>query len=70
MSAGNVKRFKSREITPHAVVNWLFDELLNIEEIYVVIKDKEGNYVEAVKGDAGGAAYAALIIQQIAVETL
>lgn len=70
MSDGTVHRFKSREITPHAVVNWLNEELSRTDEIYVVLKDKDGNFVDAICGNAGGAAFAALILQQKAVETL
>lgn len=70
MKNGTVHRFKSREITPHAVVNWLHDELPRIAEIYVVIKDKDGNFTDAVCGEAGGCAFSALIIQQKALETM
>lgn len=67
---GTVLRFKHYEISPYAVVNWLHDELPKIANIYVVIEDKEGNYVEAVCGNAGGAAFSALILQQKAMEAL
>lgn len=67
---GEVKRFKSREITPHAVVNWLNEVLSETDEIYAVIKDKDGNFAEAICGDAGGASFSALILQQKALETL
>lgn len=65
-----VSRFKNSEIIPHAVVNWLNDELPNIDGIFVVIKDKDGNFVEGICGNAGDLAFVALVLQAKALEAL
>lgn len=65
-----VIRFEPKEISPQAVVNWLEHVLPETAEIYAVIKDKDGNFAEAISGEAGGAAFSALILQKKATDTL
>ena len=70
MSDGDniVNRFMPKEISPHAVVQHLLNELNDIEELYIVVKDKKGNYNEVITGETGGLAFAILVLQKYFME--
>lgn len=65
-----VTRFKPTEISPHAVINHLNEILPTIEEIYVVTKDKDGNWEEHHCGDLMGLTFAVLVMHKHALEIL
>lgn len=52
-----------KEISPHAIVSHLQAELSEIDEIYMVVKDKDGNYYEIICGETGGLAFSIQILQ-------
>lgn len=54
----------SKEITPHTVATQIVNEVENIEEIYCVVKSKDGNWVEIMAGTTGGLAQAVLMLQK------
>lgn len=44
-------------LKPTAIINNLLDHLDEIEEVYVVVKTKEGDFLECCAGNAGGVAF-------------
>jgi len=66
----NVHKFMSKEISPHAIVSHLQGELDDIDEIYIVIKDKAGNYNEVICGETGGLAFAIAVLQKFLMRSL
>lgn len=60
----NESKFMPKEISPHAILCHLQHELPEIEELYIVIKDKKGNYNEVICGETGGLAFAILVLQK------
>ncbi len=57
-------------ITPFAVIAWLNKHIARFPEIYVVVKDVDGEFIEAIAGDVAGLATSALILQKHALEEL
>lgn len=68
----NIHRFipKGKLGTPATVVDDLVARLDSIQEIYVVVKDKDGSSQEYLSGDLGGLTFAILVLQQKALEAL
>lgn len=64
MNQSNLKKFMPKEISPHAIVSHLQNELADIDELYIVVKDKAGNYNEVICGETGGLAFAILVLQK------
>jgi hypothetical protein len=64
-----MKKFLPRETSPHTIVTHLQNELNddNIVEIYIVVRDRKGNYNETLYGDVGGLAFAILVLQKSAI---
>lgn len=52
------------------VVDDLVDRLDTMEEIYVVVKDKDGTSQEYISGNLQGLTFALLVLQQVALEAL
>lgn len=51
------------QITPTTLVNNLLDNLGNLEEIYCVVKTKDGSFIEVCSGNAGGVAFSIVVLQ-------
>lgn len=51
-------------VTVHHVVTELTKELSKMDEIYVVTKDKEGEWLVSTCGDLGGVAFAIQLLQE------
>lgn len=68
----NVHRFipKGKLGTCATVVDDLVARLETMDEIYVVVKDKDGSSQEYLAGDLGGLTFAILVLQQKALEAL
>lgn len=68
----NLHRFipKGHLGTCATVVDDLVARLETMEEIYVVVKDKDGTHQEYLSGNLGGLAFAILVLQQKALEAL
>ena len=60
----NIHRFMPKDISPHAIVSHLQAELEEISELYIIVKDKSGNYNEVVCGETGGLAFAIMVLQK------
>lgn len=56
--------------TPATVVDDLVARLDTMQEIYCVVKDKDGSSQEYLCGDLGGLTFAILVLQQKALEAL
>lgn len=56
--------------TPATVVDDLVARLDTMQEIYVVVKDKDGSSQEYLAGDLGGLTFAILVLQKCAMEAL
>lgn len=56
--------------TPATVVDDLVARLDTMEEIYCVVKDKDGGTQEYVAGNLGGLTFAILVLQQKALDSL
>lgn len=56
--------------TPQTVVDDLVSRLASMEEIYCVVKDKDGTNQEYLSGNLGGLTFAILVLQQKALEAL
>lgn len=54
----------TKDITVRSVVADLCNLESEIDEIYVVIKTKDGRWVPSIAGDLGGMAFAILFLQQ------
>lgn len=65
-----MKKFMPKEISPHAVVCHLQNEIENIAELYVVIKDKHGDFYEALTGSNQGLAFSIVVLQKHLMDRL
>lgn len=72
MNGDNLHRFipRGKLGTPATVVDDLMARLDTIEEIYVVVKDKDGTSQEYLAGNLAGLTFAILVLQQKALEAL
>lgn len=68
--AKNVHRMLHDDVTPHAVLSYLNEKLPDIAEIYIVIKDKEGNWSHTICGNLAGVSFSTLILHDVALKTL
>lgn len=66
----NVKHFMPKEFSPHAIVSQLQNEVSDIEELYVVVKNKTGDYHEIISGETGGLSFAIAVLQKYLLERL
>ena len=66
----NVNKFMPKEISPYAIVSHLEHELPDIEELYIVVKDKKGNYNEVICGETGGLAFSIAVLQKHLMERM
>ena len=69
MSDNEVKRL---ELAPsvHGVINSLTADLPQIEEIYVIVKRRDGGWYDSISGDTAGIAFAILLLQHVAAGSL
>lgn len=56
--------------TPHAIVNELVTHINDIEEMYVIVKTKDGNWQESMVGDLQGLVFASFILSESAGKAL
>lgn len=70
MNNGKIDYLIQKDITPHTVVTQIVNEVENIDEIYCVVKNKEGDWVEIMSGTHAGLAFAALCLQKYWGETV
>lgn len=56
--------------TVHTLITELAEKVDSIEELYVVVKDKDGNFQESLCGDMAGVCFAALLLQKFALENV
>lgn len=61
---------KGRHGTCATVVDDLIERLGTMEEIYVVVKDKDGTSQEYISGNLAGLAFAQLVLQDVASKAL
>lgn len=65
-----MKPFIPKGISKHAIVSDLQHSLEDVEELYVVMKYKNGDWGHSMSGDVQGLAFAILILNQYALESL
>lgn len=64
MGTSKVTHLVTRDITPRAVIADLRNIEDDIDEIYLVIKTKDGRWAPSLSGDLEGFAFAILLLQQ------
>lgn len=60
----DIKHLVTKEITVRSVIADLCNIESEIDEIYIVVKTKDGQWVPSLCGDMAGLAFAALYLQQ------
>lgn len=66
----NKNNFMPKDISPHAIICHLQNELSEIDELYIVLKDKSGNYNEVICGHTGGLSFAIVVLQKYLLERM
>lgn len=66
----NTIPFRPLGITPHAILAELNETLPDIEELYVVVKTKDGTYNEMICGEVRGLSFSIVILQKYLIEAL